>query len=89
MKYILYYCEGKGKGHPITGHEGPEGGVEVYLHYFFNLSAKLEWVVNVMPHMLRVCKFAWNAVLTLNTRNSGHNIKLQTPDMSVLYTGVT
>jgi hypothetical protein len=21
--------EGKGKGHPITGHEGPTGGVEV------------------------------------------------------------
>ena len=22
-------CKGKGKGHPRTGHEGPEGGVDV------------------------------------------------------------
>jgi hypothetical protein len=24
----------KGKGHPITGHEGPTGGVEVYPYSF-------------------------------------------------------
>jgi hypothetical protein len=26
--YTIIY-KGKGKGHPITGHEGPTGGVEV------------------------------------------------------------
>jgi hypothetical protein len=31
----------KGKGHPITGHKGPRGGVEVYL-YSFSTTA-LEW----------------------------------------------
>jgi hypothetical protein len=32
LKYlgtILYKGKGKGKGHPRTGHEGPEEGVEV------------------------------------------------------------
>jgi hypothetical protein len=27
--YICHTQEGKSKGHPITGHEGPTGGVEV------------------------------------------------------------
>jgi hypothetical protein len=26
---VLWQWLGKGKGHPITGHEGPTGGVEV------------------------------------------------------------
>jgi hypothetical protein len=26
--------KGKGKGHPITGHKGPRGGVELYIYYF-------------------------------------------------------
>ena len=29
-----------------TGHEGPEGGVEVWLYYFFNLGGIWGWVVN-------------------------------------------
>jgi hypothetical protein len=32
------HCYCKGKGHPITGHEGPIGGVEAYL-YSFSTSA--------------------------------------------------
>jgi hypothetical protein len=27
--YIEMHGNGKGKGHPITGHKGPRGGVEV------------------------------------------------------------
>jgi hypothetical protein len=26
---IIYITTGKGKGHPVTGHQGPRGGVEV------------------------------------------------------------
>jgi hypothetical protein len=26
---FIHKCKGNGKGHPITGHEGPTGGVEV------------------------------------------------------------
>jgi len=26
---VTRYCKGKGKGHPSTGNEGPEGGVEI------------------------------------------------------------
>jgi hypothetical protein len=33
-------CEVKGKVNPRTGHEGPEGGVEVEPYSFFNLSAR-------------------------------------------------
>jgi hypothetical protein len=40
--YIYIY---KGKGHPITGHEGPTGGVEVIL----DLGARRGWVVSTMP----------------------------------------
>jgi hypothetical protein len=29
---------GKGKGHPITGHDGPTGGVEVSLYKFSTLA---------------------------------------------------
>ena len=39
----------KGKGHPRTGHEGPEGGVEVWLYSFFNLGARLGWLINITP----------------------------------------
>jgi hypothetical protein len=28
-RIIMKFEEGKGKGQPITGHEGPTGGVEV------------------------------------------------------------
>jgi hypothetical protein len=38
--------------HPRTGHEGPEGGVEVYLYSFFNLEATWGWVVNATPRPL-------------------------------------
>jgi hypothetical protein len=27
--HMSSFQQGKGKGHPITGHEGPRGGVEV------------------------------------------------------------
>jgi hypothetical protein len=33
-------ASGKGKVHPRTGQEGPEGGVEVELYPFFNLGAR-------------------------------------------------
>jgi hypothetical protein len=35
---ILHILQSKGKGHPITGHKGPIGGVEVQL-YSFSTSA--------------------------------------------------
>jgi len=38
--------------HPTTGHEGPEGRVEVYLYSFLNLGAGCGWVVNAMPRPL-------------------------------------
>ena len=37
------------KLHPITGHESPEWGVEIDLYSFFNLGARLGWVVNATP----------------------------------------
>jgi hypothetical protein len=37
------------KAHPITCHEGKEGGVEVYLYSFLNLSAGWKWLVNARP----------------------------------------
>jgi hypothetical protein len=30
----------KGKVRPTTGHEVPQGGVEIYLYSFFNLGAR-------------------------------------------------
>jgi hypothetical protein len=30
--------KGKGKGHPITSHEGPRGGVQVQLYSFSTLA---------------------------------------------------
>ena len=47
-------CKGKGKGkvQPRTGHEDPEGGGEVELYSFFNLGARLGWVVNVTARPL-------------------------------------
>ena len=38
----------KGKGHPLTSHEGPE----VEYRLFFNLGAKWGWVVNATPRPL-------------------------------------
>jgi len=38
--------------HPITGHEGPERGVRVYLYSFFNLGARWVWVVDTTPRPL-------------------------------------
>jgi len=32
----------KGKVHTLTGHEGPEGGVEVWIYSIFNLGARWE-----------------------------------------------
>ena len=42
---------GKGKGEvcPITGHEDPDGGVEVQLEPLFNFRARWACVVNVTP----------------------------------------
>jgi len=42
----------RGKAHPRTGHEDREGGAEAYLYSFFNLNAKLGWVVNTTPWSL-------------------------------------
>jgi hypothetical protein len=36
--FVLSKCTCKSKGHPITGHQGPRGGVEVEL-YSFSTSA--------------------------------------------------
>jgi len=41
-----------GEVHPVTDHEGPQGGVEVWLYSFFNLSARWGWAVNAMPRPL-------------------------------------
>jgi hypothetical protein len=38
---ILKYLKSKGKGHPRTGHEGPEGE-----YSSFNLDARWGWVVS-------------------------------------------
>jgi hypothetical protein len=38
---------GKGKGHPITGHQGPRRGVII-----LNFGARREWVVSTMPWLL-------------------------------------
>jgi hypothetical protein len=38
----------KGKGHPITGHEGPEGGRGIDL-LLLDLGARRGWVVNTTP----------------------------------------
>ena len=40
------------KVHSIISNEGPRGVVEVYLHSFFNLSARWWWVVDTMPQLL-------------------------------------
>jgi len=37
---------------PVTSHEGPRVGVEVWLCPFFNLGARCEWVVNATPQPL-------------------------------------
>jgi hypothetical protein len=46
----------KGKGQPMTCHEGKVGcrGIVLpFLHYpFFNLGTRWEWVVNAMPQQL-------------------------------------
>jgi hypothetical protein len=43
---------GKGKAHPRTVLEDPEGGAEVYLYSFFNLVARWVCLVNVTPRPL-------------------------------------
>jgi hypothetical protein len=43
----MWWVKGKGKGHRITGHEGPEGGKVVYHYSFFNLGAR--WSVWSTP----------------------------------------
>jgi hypothetical protein len=40
--YNVIFVYSKGKGHPITGQQGPRGGVEVQLNYF--LTSALEGV---------------------------------------------
>jgi hypothetical protein len=37
---------------PITGHKGPDGGVELLLYAFFNLGARWRWVINPTPRAL-------------------------------------
>jgi hypothetical protein len=53
----LVICEvqvkGKGKAHPITGHEGPRGEVEVCIALLIlDLSARRGWVVSITPRPL-------------------------------------
>ena len=48
IKAVEIYVKVKVKVHPRTGH----GGVEVYLYSFFNLGARLGWVVSAMPRPL-------------------------------------
>ena len=51
---VVSFTAGKGKGkvHPRTGHEGPEGGIEVQLYSFLNLGARWGCVVNATPRSL-------------------------------------
>jgi len=49
---IFTKVKGKGKVRSVTGHEGPEGGVEVQLYSFLNLGARWGWVVNATPRPL-------------------------------------
>jgi hypothetical protein len=42
----------KDKVHPTSGHQIPEGGVNLYLYSFFNLGAKWMSVVNTTPRPL-------------------------------------
>jgi len=44
------YTKGKGKVHPRTDHEGPEGEVQIYS--FFNLGSRWGWFVNATPRPL-------------------------------------
>ena len=50
--YWPKYGKGKGKGHPITGHEGPEGE-QIYSSTLPSTSALNErWVVSTTPRPL-------------------------------------
>jgi hypothetical protein len=49
--YLQLY-KGKGKVHPITGHEGPQEGAPVQRYSFLNLGAIWRWVVNATPPLL-------------------------------------
>jgi len=40
LHYITFVKESKGTVHPRTGHERPDGGVDVLLSSFFNLGAR-------------------------------------------------
>ena len=53
MDDYSYHSKGKGKGHPRTGHEGPEGGWQMYSSTLPSTSA-LDgvWVVNATPRPL-------------------------------------
>jgi hypothetical protein len=48
---VCMLLQGKGKGHPRTGHEGPEGELR-HNYSFFNLGARWGWVVSVTPRPL-------------------------------------
>jgi len=43
------FGKGKGKGHPITSHEGPELEYRCSSNLFFNFDARWWWVVNATP----------------------------------------
>ena len=49
FKNTIVKGKNKGKAHPRTNHEGPEGGVEVQLYSFLNLGARWGWVVSTTP----------------------------------------
>jgi hypothetical protein len=49
----LLYNNIKGKGHPITGHEGSKGGLEVGIALLIlDFGARRGWVVSTMPRPL-------------------------------------
>jgi hypothetical protein len=49
MSYVIYIY--KGKGHPITGHQGSKGGRDIAL-LIFELGARRGWVVSTTPRPL-------------------------------------
>jgi hypothetical protein len=51
--------QAEGEVCPRTGHEGPEGEERYSFIFFFNLGARLGWVVNVTPRLLYP-RYPWN-----------------------------
>jgi hypothetical protein len=51
---IQFYiaCKGKGKSHPITGHQGPSRGSRGIALLILNFGVRRGWVVSVTPRPL-------------------------------------